>query len=401
MKPFSSSDSPSLPSHVPIVVFGDDWGRNVSTMQHLFQVIAATHKVIWINGIGHRVPSIGLRDLHRAAQKAVAMFRARAPLPPPPAPSGASPLRVIQPRVLPWHHIDLVRRYNTAVLTRTVRRVLQEEGLTTPPVVVTGTPPSAPAIGLLGETSAVYLCMDDYSHLPNVSGWMLKPLEGELLARVDATVATARSLTEAKRPHSGASYYLPQGVNWEHFARARPVPEELRNLPRPIIGFAGGVTLPCDFELLEAVAATNPESTVVLVGPVGVDFPGSRRPNVRVLGRREYADLPAFVQAFDVGLIPYHLNEHTLAVDPLKLLEYLAAGVPVVSTDLPEVRKYSTAVAVAQTRDEFLAFVSAACAEAGPTGREQRRAFAAQHSWTERARILLAILGETNRNRST
>jgi glycosyltransferase involved in cell wall biosynthesis len=236
--------------------------------------------------------------------------------------------------------------------------------------------------------------MDDFLHLPNVSPSMLRPLEAELLARVSAVIATARTLVDQKRPRSGRSWYLPQGVNFDHFATRQPVPADLTSFPRPWIGFAGGVGSPVDVKLVNDVARANPEASVLLVGPVRVAAAVFEPTNVHLLGSRPYRDLPAYVQAFDVGLIPYELNPHTIAVDPLKLLEYLAAGIPVVSTDLPEVRKYRDVVQIADTSGAFLAAVRRAL-ETSPEQAAARQALARSHDWERRAERLLEILAET------
>ncbi len=304
-----------------------------------------------------------------------------------------APLRVLQPRVLPWHHVTPVRAINAASLVRMIHATLAECGIRQAPLLVTGSPPSVSVFGRLGEYGSAYLCMDDFLHLPNVSAHMIAPLERELLERVDVVVATAQALVASKRPRSGMAYHLPQGVNFEHFSRPRAVPAELASLPRPLIGFAGGlITPPVDLALIQRLAHEYPNGSIVLVGPVQTDLSPVALPNVHVLGRKPYSVLPAFVQAFDVGLIPYVLNEHTIAVDPLKLLEYLAAGVPVVSTDLPEVRKYESSVTICQGQESFVDGVR--CVLRSPQDSvETRKSVAREHGWSRRAGILRRILG--------
>ena len=146
--------------------------------------------------------------------------------------------------------------------------------------------------------------------------------------------------------------------------------------------------------MIRDLALANPGGSVVLVGPVSVDVSALRLANVHLLGPRPYAQLPAWVQAFDVGIIPYVLNDWTRAVDPLKLLEYLAAGIPVVTTDIPEVLKYRESVAVAGSRAEFTAAVARALREGDAAGRARRQAVARRHTWEKRAAEFLGILGE-------
>jgi len=383
----------SAASSRPIVVFGDDWGRHVSSMQHVFRPILARRRVVWVNAIGHRVPALTPTDARRGIQKARAMLQPRSRAAASPWDPGR-PHALIQPRVLPWHHLAAVHAFNTWSLVRAIRRTLAAHGWTEPPVLVTGSPPSVGVVGRLGECAAVYFCMDDFLHLPGVSAWMLEPLERRLLECVDAVVATAESLTRSKAPRNGRAHYLPQGVNDEHFATPQPEPADLAAIPRPRIGFAGGVSACCDFGMIRRIAQTYPSASVVLVGPVTAPLDGMDLPNIHVLGPRPYGVLPAYVQAFDVGLIPYVLNDWTMAVDPLKLLEYLAAGLPVVTTAIPEVLKYGDAVHVAEDLEGFVRLVGAALGEDRAASRERGRAVARRNAWTARADQLLAILDD-------
>ncbi len=383
------------PEDSPIVVFGDDWGRRVSSMQHVFREIVERRRVIWINGIGHRVPTLRFGDLRRVWEKARSMV-AKAPIAEIDGTfDDRSPEQILQPHVLPWHHWHTIAALNRRSLLRAIREALTALDISAPPVLVTGSPPSTVVLGRMGEAASVYFCMDDFLHLAGVTAEMLGPLERRLLRRVDAVVATAESLTRTKVPRTGVVHYIPQGVNYEHFAAPRPEPAELAKLPRPVIGFAGGVSDCCDLDLIRKIADAHPDASVVLVGPIGAsDLSPIRRPNIHLLGPRPYRDLPAYVQAFDVGLIPYLLNDWTVAVDPLKLLEYLAAGLPVVSTDIPEVRKYGDAIRIAATHEAYLAELDKALRTDPAAARERGQYVARQHSWAQRADTFLDIMDQ-------
>jgi glycosyltransferase involved in cell wall biosynthesis len=382
----------------PLVVFGDDWGRHVSTMQHLFRHIMPDHPVIWVNAIGHRKPSLNLPDVRRAAEKLWAGARGGSTQAEPGLAGAGVPKAIIEPRVLPWHDVGPVHALNTQVLVRAVRRALDALGRRRPPVLITGSPPAVGVVGRLGEAASLYFCMDDFLHLPGVSAEMIAPLERRLLEVVDAVVATAASLTQSKRPASGVAYHLPQGVNYEHFATPQSEPQDLRHVPRPRIGFAGALSACVDQELVARVADTYRNCSVVLVGPTArevVDQASLTRPNIHLLGGRPYRVLPAYVQHFDVGIIPYVLNDWTRAVDPLKLLEYLAAGLPVVCSAIPEARKYAGAITIAPDRDTFVRAVGAALASDRALVRGRAQELARQHTWTRRAAELLEIIRET------
>ena len=375
-----------------LIVFGDDWGRRVSSMQHLTLRLLDRADVVWIDAIGHREPRLTLADLRRAARKILAMFRRGPEGPARAVATGAQPRRRVAPRVLPWHRNAVVARFNRWSLLRDIRRALAECPPRGPVVLVTGSPPSACVVGTAGEDASIYFCMDDFLHLPGTSPEMLAPLEQRLLGQVDALVATARRLLDTKRPVSNRAYYLPQGVNYEHFATIRQIPADLRDLPRPIIGFAGGISAAVDAVTVRALANAYPTGSVVLVGPVVVDVESMKAPNVHFVGARSYEDLPAYVQAFDVGIVPYVENEWTRSVDPLKLLEYMAAGIPVVASDLPEVAKYSTGVRIAPLGAGFVRAVADALT-ARPSA-SAGRSIAAANTWEHRADRFLEIVDE-------
>ncbi len=382
----------------PIVVFGDDWGGYVSTMQHLFRYIAVEYPVVWVNAIGHRPPSLNLADARRAIQKVKAMVRPRGVQPTFGLTGGGLPRAIIEPRgVLPWHGFGPVHALNTALLVRAIKERLAALGLTRPPVLVTGTPPSVGVVGQLGEAASIYVCMDDFLNFPGVSAKMIAPLERRLLQKVDALVATAESLTKSKFPASGQAFHLPQGVNYDHFSTPRPEPAEMASIPHPRIGFAGTVGGCCDLGLVRRIAETYPNCSVVLVGPITGDQAGMNElklPNVHVLGLRPYSELPAYVQGFDVGIIPYVLNDWTKAVDSLKMLEYLAVGLPVVTSAMPEAAKYAHMVRVTHDDEAFIRAVGDAIPDNAPAARAARQAFASQHTWKKRAEVLLDIIGQ-------
>ena len=392
-----SSEFGLITTDTPFVVFGDDWGRYPSTIQHVFRHIAARYPVVWVNGIGHRSPRLNPTDLKRAWEKLARIARKKGVIPPSSdmCLGGSVPAAIIEPHVLPWHQLALVRTFNTWSLTRAITRRLDSLDLRRSPVLVTGSPPSVGVLGRLGEVVSVYYVLDDFLNFPTYTATMLAPLERQLLDGVDMVVATAASLTRSKSPRSGLAYHLPQGVNYAHFAEAKAEPSDLAAIPPPRIGFAGSLSTQCDVALLSRLAHEFSGASLVLVGPVGLDrarLEPLARPNVHILGVKPYDVLPSYVQHFDVGIIPYVLSGWTIAVDPLKLLEYLAAGIPVVTTSIPEVAKYRDSVAVADDADAFVVAVRDALRLDRNQCRRRGQAVAREHTWEKRADALLELI---------
>src|SRR4029078_13293068 len=126
------------------------------------------------------------------------------------------------------------------------------------------------------------------------------------------------------------------------------------HLPRPIVGFFGLIADWVDTDIMAAIARRYPTGSLVVVGKATTDVSALQKlPNVHLLGRKPYADLPAYCKAFDVAINPFRINELTLAANPLKVREYLAAGLPVVSTDIPEVHVLED-VRVGVDHDDFI-----------------------------------------------
>jgi hypothetical protein len=225
-----------------------------------------------------------------------------------------------------------------------------------------------------GVSLVVYYCIDEWSHFTYIDGPRMAEMERQLCQRADAVFATAHTLWERRRPLNPETHLALHGVDYDHFAAAlapeTPVAEELAGEARPVIGFFGLIHEWIDLGLIAALAERLPDWTIALVGKSLVDTSVlARFPNVKLLGRKAYAALPSFCKAFSVGIIPFAVNELTRNVNPIKLREYLSAGLPVVSTPLPEVEVYAPACRIARTTDDFIS----ACEEAVRTDTPQRR----------------------------
>jgi glycosyltransferase involved in cell wall biosynthesis len=223
-----------------------------------------------------------------------------------------------------------------------------------------------------------------------VDGESVAGLEQGLCRKADVVFTTSRSLLERKRPFNPETHLASHGVDHAHFAKAldeaTPPAPDIATLPRPVIGFFGWIERWIDLDLLAWVAERRPEWSIVLVGKATVDVSGlGRYPNIHVLGRRPYAELPGYCKAFDVAVCPFVLNELTRNVNPIKLREYLSAGVPTVSTAIPEAAAYSPACRVAADREGFLAACEAALAEGSGEQRRRRSDAMRAETWEGKA----------------
>jgi glycosyltransferase involved in cell wall biosynthesis len=217
----------------------------------------------------------------------------------------------------------------------------------------------------------VYDCMDELSAFKNAPQ-NLKRLEAELLECADLVFTGGHSLYEAKRHLHQHIHPFPSSIEAEHFQQARQLatePADQREIPHPRLGFFGVIDERLDIDLLAGLADARPDWHLVVIGPVVkidlADLP--QRPNIHYLGGKNYKELPAYLAGWDIAMLPFARNESTRFISPTKTPEYLAAGIPVISTSIRDVvRPYGQQglVKIADTVPEFIqAAESLMCAE--------------------------------------
>jgi glycosyltransferase involved in cell wall biosynthesis len=304
--------------------------------------------------------------------------------------------------IVPWgKKYPVASTVNFGLTAPLLRRVAKK--LPQPVVLWMYDPCAVSLIGSLGEAFAVYDCVDDYpeQYGPDRRRIALVATADRAAARLSRLVfTTTDDLAQRHRQANPRTYLVPNAADFPHFARAADpelAPQELRDLSRPVIGFAGNLTsAKVDFSLLRAMAAERPDWTLLLVGPARADAEGALAsltslPNVRWLGWKPYEDLPRYVAAFDVGLCPYQANAYTRNVFPLKVYEYLAAGKPVIAAGTPTLAGLAPDVVLADGPESFVASVEAALRRSGAE-RKQRMALAARNTWDARTERLLGLI---------
>src|SRR3712207_3510169 len=230
--------------------------------------------------------------------------------------------------------------------------------------------------------------MDELSLFRGASQELLD-LESALFARCDLVFTGGMSLYEAKRHRHRSVHGFPSSIDFNHFSKARSIvkdPDDQAHIPHPRLGFFGVIDERMDASLLAEVADLRPDWHFVMIGPVVKIDPASlpQRPNIHWLGPKTYAELPDYLRHWDLGLMPFALNEATRFISPTKTPEFLAAGLRVISTPITDViRPYGERglVCIAATPEEI---VTAAETMLGSDPTEWRRAadaFLAGMSW--------------------
>ena len=245
------------------------------------------------------------------------------------------------------------------------------------PVAWLYTPMALPLIDAVDPSLVVYDCMDELSLFLGAPPELIRR-EAELLARADLVFTGGASLYDAKRERHPRVFCLPSSVDAAHFAQARPgaaleEPADQAALPRPRLGFFGVLDERLDLAILDALGSAHPEWQIVMVGPTVKIDPAvlPRHPNIHYLGQQPYEQLPAYLSAWDVCLLPFARNDATRFISPTKTLEYMAAERPIVSTRIADVvRSYADIVYLADEPAEFVR----ACERALAAPREEREA---------------------------
>ena len=348
------------------------WGFVFQRPQHLLSRLAQHYRVLFIE---EPIEDAGSPSLHYAN----------------PAPN----ITVIQPHTpiaAPGFHDDQI-----ATLQLLLTELVDEQER---PIVWFYTPMALPLLTPFTPSLVIYDCMDELSAF-NQAPRQLQQRESALMTRADLVFTGGSSLYEAKKNKHHAIHCFPSSVDALHFEqaldRSNGHPQQ-QGLPQPRLGYYGVIDERLDIALVAALADAHPEWQIVMVGPVVKIDPATlpQRANIHWLGQQPYEALPQFLAGWDVCLMPFALNASTQFISPTKVLEYMAAQLPIVSTAITDVaRHYAELVAIAYSPQEFIH----ACERAltlSPAAREQlaqrMQAVVAATSWDATAEQMHTLM---------
>ncbi|HIE4032816.1 TPA: glycosyltransferase [Pseudomonas aeruginosa] len=281
-----------------------------------------------------------------------------------------------------------------AMLTRSIAKVIQDFSALSSLSIVQHAY-WYPLVKRLPNSYRIYDCMDHHEGFGNVPAKLVE-IEKEMLCSADLVTVTSSWLEDFARKHNPSVALVRNAAEYRHFV-TRPEQVYKDGKGRRIIGYYGAIAEWFDIDLVRTIALEHPDCLILLVGndTVGAQKVLADLPNVEFTGEVPYATLPFYLHAFDVCLLPFKVIPLTLATNPVKVYEYLAAGKPVVCVDLPEVGQFGDLVSRACSTDDFVALVGASLQESGVLAEQksaERRRFASEQTWCHRGAELATAL---------
>lgn len=378
---------------------GVDWwyhNRGHYDLQ-MMREFSAHMPVLYVNSIGMRFPKVGegAMFIKRMRRKLASLRR------------GAVTIRpnftVYSPFTIPGRRAAALSR---TLLPMQVTRAARKLGIHRPLVWV-ACPPAARAVDATHAVGIVYQRTDRFEEFKGVDPAEIGGFDRALKERADLTLYCSHLLMGEEEGQCRHAAFVDHGVDYDIFASAANdapgttgnasagVPADVASIPRPRVGFVGGIDAHTfDPALFVEVARTLPDVQFVLVGACSLPPDWCVLPNVHLMGKRPYEDVARYMAASDVLIMPWNNSEWIRACNPVKLKEYLAVGRPIVSTPFHELRWYEGLVSVAQNAPSFAKAIRDALAtphDPAPGRERVRRA-----TWTAHAadvRDRLAALG--------
>lgn len=314
----------------PIVVFSHlRWNSVTQRPQHLLKRLSVHHPILFVEEpIDHDTKVKGTANIEQVEEN----------------------ITVFQPRI-GWESM-------TQELAPMLEDQFLEMGISDP-ILWFYSPMFIDIADTLSYSKIVYDCMDELSAFLGAPQSLLSK-EEKLLQLSDVVFTGGKSLYESKRQRHANVHCFPSSVDEKHFKKvfksSTPIPADISAIKPPVVGFYGVVDERLDLSLIDQIALKRSEVSFVIIGPVVKIDPASLpvRKNIHYLGKKDYADLPSYLKAFDIAMMPFALNNATRFISPTKTLEFMAAKKPIISTAIYDVvRDYSEVVSIVSSVEAF------------------------------------------------
>lgn len=366
--------------NISFVVFSDDYGRHPSSSQHLFNIIAQRHRVLWVNTLGIRRPRADAFTFLRGLGKLKQWLR--------PLRRITDNLYVLSPIMWPTCGSGLLAAMNRHALAWQIRHAMSHLTIHHP-VIFSSVPNAAELIGRLHERATIYYVTDNYSRWPQSDAATIDALDRRLAHVADHVLVCSHALADRYT----RSEYFPHAVDQHWLATSSSSePDDLASIPHPRICFFGLIYEKIDQHALATLASARPDLHIVMIGPIATSIESlTAHANIHFIAAKPYADLPRYLHAMDAILIPYILDAETQDKGPLKLRESLATGLPIVARRIPDFESFADSITLYDRPNDLADAVARAFSTDTSQLHESRRDRVRSDTWQQRASRIIEL----------
>ncbi|NOT00947.1 MAG: glycosyltransferase [Phycisphaerales bacterium] len=394
---WGNGDEAGMIANRTIICVASDWSSGPTSKHHVMRLLSRHNRIIWVSYRASRRPGLNLSDARSAASVIWRAFRGERRL---------SPAMVeVTPLGVPGPVTGVIGRVHQRAVLWQIRRALRRchASGAQPVQLWTFAPDVSFLAGQFGEERVVYYCVDEFAHFEGFDPDAIQIGERRLLERADVVITSSEALFQSKAPLHVNVHLVRHGVDVDHFAQALAPhahkPALVERLTGPVVGFFGLLHHWVDVDLIAAVARRLPQLHFVLIGQAHTNITALKScSNVHLAGHRPYAELPAYCAAFEAAILPFKCNAFTPFINPIKLREYLAAGLPVVSTPMPEAERYAPDVVTAEGADAFAEACLGAIGRSSHAERLRRSRTMAGETWEARVETLSRMVMSDGRD---
>jgi hypothetical protein len=375
-----------------IIYFGNDWNaENRTSSHHIAEQLSKRHPMIYVECPGMRAPTMSSgRDIKKIFSKLFKVFKGPLYI--------HDNLHIYTLFQLPFHGSYIAQKLNPILVRLQVLRLIKNKKFIDP-ILWFVIPHLGYLPSLLPQFYSVYYCTDKHSALPGVSITAIDDLDEKITKSANTVFVVSETLLEEKKLLNKNVHLSPHGVDFDHFSQAAgnnlAVPEDVNKITGTVIGFFGLIEAWIDISLFSALAKAYPEYSIVVIGHAAIDLSELKQySNIILLGKKKFQELPYYAAIFDVGVLPYHLNQQVINSNPLKLREYLAIGCSIVSVKFPQAEKFSDYINIASSKEEFVKMVGLAVKQNSPQEKIKRQESVKKYTWEARALNAINIVME-------
>lgn len=321
----------------------------------------------------------------------------------------------IPPRWLPTtHRYPMLNELSKHFQCMHIRKQLRDLKMQRP-ILYIWHPEFVDMVGRFDEALIVYHCYDEFRSFQSNSAYKTRMIANEdgLLCHADIVFTASEVLRERRKALNANIHVVNSGVDYELFSKtndaATQIPDVLRAIRGPIVGYVATQTIITDLELIYQIFTRRPDWSFVFIGierPVAGEMDAALKalldlPNIHFVGRKKTQEIPAYIKGCDVLAIPWLLNDIALSGSPLKLFEYFATGKPVISTPLSHLKYLDKLILFAKDSDDWIGAIERALTEDAPQSKRERDKIARENTWHQRAHFVSEKLAEALAKKQT